>query len=570
MRAGSCARTVKEWSIAGCFAAISLACAPIRPAATVPATTIGDSRADSVDLVIAATTDVHGRIRAWDYFTDKLETVRGLSRVATIVDSLRGVAPGRVIVLDAGDLLQGNPFAYTVFLRSGKEPNAIVAAMNAIGYDAAAIGNHEFNYGVPYLDKAVSEARFPFLSSNVHKLDGSHAYKPWTIVDRAGVKVGIVAGTTPGVMIWDATNVMGRVTLGDLVPAVRKSVEEARRAGADVIVVDVHSGLDEPSSYDTVATRLPSENVAARLAREVPGIDLLLYGHSHREMKELVIGGTLLIQPKNWATSVSVAHLHLERSSGRWKLNARSADLIQAEGHAEKPAILALSQSTHDSTRAFFNTPIGTTTVEWKSDSARVKDTPIVDFVLETERKASGADLASTAVFALDASFGPGVVVGADLVHAYPYDNTLRVIRITGKQLREYLEFSSRYYTGRLTPAGGLEINPQIAGYNFDIVAGVDYTIDLRQPIGSRITLLEHQGKPVQDSDTFTFALSNYRQSGGGGYSMIAGATVLKEVQTIVPMLLVDEVKRRKELRVEDYFTLNWKIIPPPPALIPK
>jgi 2',3'-cyclic-nucleotide 2'-phosphodiesterase (5'-nucleotidase family) len=519
-----------------------------------------------MDLVIAATTDVHGRIRAYDYFTNQVERVRGLSRAATIVDSLRAAAPGRVILLDAGDLLEGNPFAYIVSHSPELKANTIIAAMNAMGYDAAAIGNHEFNYGIPYLDSSIAQARFPFLSDNTYKLDGSHAYKPWTIVERSGVKIGIIGATTPGVMLWDASNVAGRVSLGDIVPAVRKSVSEVKAAGASVVIVSVHSGLDEPSSYDTVATGVPSENVAARIASEVAGIDLLLYGHSHKEMKEKFIGSTLLMQPKNWATSVSVAHLHLVRSSGKWVTTAKSADLVQAADHLESPPILALSERAHALTLEHFSTPIGTTPVRWRSDSARVKDTPILDFVLQTELQVSGADLASSAAFSTDAAFGPGQITGAQIAHLYPYDNTLRVIRISGKQLREYLDFSSRYYTGRLTGDGRLETNPQVQGYNFDILAGADYTIDLTKPIGSRITRLNYKGAPVKDSDKFTLALSNYRQGGGGGYSMVAGSPTLSEVQTIVPEFLIEEVRLKGVLRPEDYFRHNWEIIPPHPS----
>ena len=518
-----------------------------------------------IDLIVAATTDVHGRIRAWDYLSNSAENVRGLSRVATIIDSLRAAAPGRVVLLDAGDLLQGNPFAYTVFERSGKEPNAIIASMNAMGYDAAAIGNHEFNYGVPYLDAAISEARFPFLSDNIYRPGGTHAYKPWTIVERAGVKVGVIGATTPGVMLWDAENVRGRVTLGDIVPAVRKSVAEVKEAGANVIVLSVHSGLDERSSYDTAATGIPSENVAARIAAEVPGIDLILYGHSHKEMTEKFIGGTLLIQPKNWATSVSVGHLHLEHLARGWTVTRKSAELIQAARHPESSPILALSQKIHELTVSKFNQTIGTTPVAWSGAKSRVEDTPILNFVLETERKVSGADLASAAAFATGAAFGPGPITGAQIVHLYPYDNTLRVIRITGKELRGYLDFSSRYYTGRLTPGGALETDSLVQGYNFDIVAGVNYTIDLSRPPGSRITRLTFKGRPVLDTDTFTMALSNYRQGGGGGYSMIAGEPILKEIPTIVPQMLIEEVKRRGVLRPEDYFTPSWNIVPPRP-----
>src|SRR3954471_3470258 len=297
----------------------------------------------SFDLVVATTTDAHGRVRAWDYYANKAEAVRGLAGAATIVDSVRAANPGRVILLDAGDLLQGNPLAYVAARVSRDRTNPIIAAMNAMHYDAAAIGNHEYNYGVPYLDSAVRQAQFPFLSSNTYRTDpaGIHAYKAWTIVERAGVKVGIVGATTPGVAVWDAENIRGRLRFGDIVPAVRQAVDEVRRAGADIVFVTVHSGLNEPASYDTVSTGVPSENVAARIASEVRGIDFLVYGHSHKENRGTTIGQTLLVQPKNWATSVDVAHLEVSKSSGKWLVTQRHSDLVQAAGHAENGAVVA-------------------------------------------------------------------------------------------------------------------------------------------------------------------------------------------------------------------------------------
>ncbi|HEX9310366.1 MAG TPA: metallophosphoesterase, partial [Gemmatimonadaceae bacterium] len=240
--------------------------------------------AEQVDLVIASTTDVHGRLRGWDYYANQAEAVRGLTRAATIVDSVRAANLGRVILLDGGDLLQGNPLAYVAARISRDRTNPVIAAMNAMHYDAAAIGNHEYNYGVPYLDSAVRQARFPLLSANTYRIDpaGVHAYRPWTIIERAGVKVGIVGATTPGVTLWDAQNISGRLRFGDIVPAVGEAVKEVRAAGADIVLVTVHSGLNEPASYDTATTGVPSENVAARVASEITGIDLVLYGHSHK------------------------------------------------------------------------------------------------------------------------------------------------------------------------------------------------------------------------------------------------------------------------------------------------
>jgi 2',3'-cyclic-nucleotide 2'-phosphodiesterase (5'-nucleotidase family) len=518
---------------------------------------------ESVDLVVATTTDVHGRLRAWDYYANKAEAVRGLTRAATIVDSVRAANPARVILLDAGDLLQGNPLAYAAARVSADRTNPIIAAMNAMRYDAAAIGNHEYNYGVPYLDSAVRQAKFPFLSANTYRInpDGVHAYQPWTIVERAGVKVGIVGATTPGVMVWDAANISGRLRFGDIVPAVRQAVQEARAAGADIVIVTMHSGLDEPSSYDTLTTGLPSENVAARVAREVQGIDLILYGHSHKEVRGLTIDGTLLIQPKNWATSVDIVHLVLTRSGGRWAVTSRSSDLVQAAGHREQAAVLAATDAVHRETVAYVTTPIGTTAERWRADSARLQDTPLIDFMLETERKAAGTDLASTAAFSTDVVLGPGPITIAQVAQLYPYDNTLRAVRITGKQLRDYLEFSSRYYRIPGSAAAPLTTDPQIPGYNFDIVSGVDYVIDVARQIGSRVTRLDFKGRPVRDTDTFTMALNNYRQTGGGGYAMLAGAPVVYDKQQEIRQLLIDEVRARGTLRQQDYFVPNWSLV---------
>ncbi len=514
------------------------------------------------ELVVLSTTDVHGRVRAWDYYADSAESARGLTRAATIVDSVRRADPGRVLLIDAGDLLQGNPFAYIAMKDFGSRANPIIAAMNSMRYDAAAIGNHEYNYGVPYLERAASQAHFPMLSANTYKVDGSHAFKSWVIVERAGARIGIIGATTPGVMVWDAEHVKGRLKLGDIVPAVRTAADEVRAAGASIVIVTVHSGLNEPSSYDTVTTGLPSENVAARLAREVPGIDLIIYGHSHKEQKDLHIGSTLLVQPKNWATSVGVAHLSLARNKGAWRVASSRGETIQAARHPEEAGVLTVTDATHKATLAYANNIIGSTRVAWRGDSARLKDTPLIDFILEVERKATGADLASTAAFTLDAALPAGNVTVAKIAQLYPYDNTLRAVRINGKQLREYLDFSSRFYTGRMQGSAPAT-NPEIPGYNFDIVSGVDYTLDLNRPFGARVTSLTFKGRPVQDADTFTMAINNYRQTGGGGYSMLQGAPVVYDKQQEIRQLLIDEVQRRKELTAADYFTRNWSLIYP-------
>lgn len=514
----------------------------------------------SADLVIAATTDVHGRVRGWDYYTNAPDSLRGLSRVATIVDSLRRVSPLLPVVVDAGDIIQGNPLAFVAARIDSTAPNPVIAAMNAIQYDAAVVGNHEFNYGLPYLVKAVREADFPFLASNAYTPAGDRPFRSWALSTRRGIRVAIVGATTPGSMVWDRDHLAGRLAIRDIVPEVRAGVRDARGAGADVVVVALHSGLDEPSSYDTVGTAIGSENVAARVAHEVPGIDVIVYGHSHKEMADTMIAGALLMQPKNWAQSVAIAHVGLERRNGRWHVTAKRSTIVQARGHRESPAVLGVTEAAHRAAVAYATTAIGSTTERWRADSGRVVDTPLIDFILEVERKASGAQLASTAVFDRSAAFGPGPITVAQAAALYPYDNTLRAVRITGAQLRAYLEQSARYFRKRAD--GGYDVDPQIPGFNYDVVSGVDYTIDLDRPVGQRITRLQFEGRDVGPGDTFTMALNNYRQSGGGGFSMLRDAPVVYDRQQEIRQLLIDEVRSRGTLRESDYFHSNWRLTP--------
>ena len=544
------------------------ACASAPPATPAPVAAVPVAASlpapctDTSRLVVVATTDVHGRLRGWDYELNRPDPIRGLTRAATVIDSIRDANPGRVLLLDAGDLLQGNMLAYVGARVSPDTMVGVVAAMNAMHYDASAIGNHEYNYGLPYLDRAVRQASFPFLSANTYLPDGSHAYRPYVIVERAGVRVGIVGATTPGVMVWDRDNVRGRVTLGDIVPAVRAAADSARIAGAEIVIVTVHSGLDEPSSYDTVATGLPSENVAARIARELPGLTLIVYGHSHKQNPGTTINGTRMLQAKNWAQSVGWATIPVTRctvTSGV-ATGTVTSGVIPVAGHAEQAAVLAATDDLHRRAVAYVTAPIGSTPVSWNGDSARVRDLPITDFVLEVMRKTAHADLAAGSAFTF-AGLDSGTISIADLARLYPYDNTLRAVKISGAQLRGYLEQSSRYY-GTLGDSTQPVIDPQIPGYNFDIVAGAEYTLDLSRPFGSRVTKLKFRGHDVAPSDSFTMAVNNYRQTGGGGYAMLAGAPVVFQSDSEIRILLEREVRARHVIRPRDYFRQNWQIVP--------
>ena len=524
---------------------------------------------DRVELQLLATTDVHGRLRAWDYFANVEDPSRGLSRAATIVDSVRKAAPGRVLLVDAGDLLQGNPMTYVAARIDSLAPHPVVAAMNAMRYDAAALGNHEFNYGLGILDRATSQARFPFLAANVERLDGGREYAAMRMVTRAGVKVAIIGATTPGANVWDRDHLDGRLRVHDIVRALPAQVQGARRDGADVVVVVAHSGLDGEASYDTASTGFGGENVMARVAREVPGIDVIVVGHSHREVGDTTINGVLVVQPKNWATSVSVATLALERRAGAWTVTGKRGRLVQAAGHRESPAVVKAVRRAHAAAVRYSTTVIGRTGAAWRTDSARLQDTPLIDLIQEAQLRVTGADLSVAAAFSLDARLEPGPVTVAQIARLYPYENTLKSIRLSGAQVRAFLEHSARYFVVEGDGRGGLRARPdaRIPGYNYDILAGADYTIDLSRPAGSRITALTFRGRPVADTDSFTVAINNYRAGGAGGYRMVQGAPVVREWPVEIRDLLIEEVRRRGTIEPADVFRRNWTLLPPRRAL---
>ena len=522
-----------------------------------------------ITILVAATTDVHGHLTGWDYYSSRPDTARGLSRAATIVDSLRAAAPGHVVLVDAGDMLQGTPLTYVAARRETFAVHPVFAAMNAMHYDAAAVGNHEFNYGLPFLFAAVKGATFPLLAANAYPESGAPPFRGRTIIEREGARIALIGATTPGSNAWDRDNLSGRLTIGAIVPAVRAQVDSARREHATVIVVVVHTGLGEPSSYDTVATRLPSENVAAEIARAVPGIDLIVYGHSHKQMADTLIAGTLLMQPKNWAQSVAVAELHLESVDGGWRVASKQSSLIQSAGHVENAAVVSAAAPGHEAAKKYVAMAIGSTDARWSTDSGRVVDTPLADFILEVERTTAKSDLASTAVFDVGAKIDSGPVTVGEIARLYPYENTLSAVRITGAQLKSYLEYSARYYGTFGT--GEPPVHTDVPGYNFDVVSGADYTIDLSRPVGSRITSLSVRGKPVRAGDSFTLALNNYRRSGGGGYAMLKDAPQVYTSTAEIRDLLIAEVERRKRIAPSDYFHRNWSIVPAaaiPPAYV--
>ena len=521
---------------------------------------------DTVHLVIAATTDVHGRVLGWDYVRDTAAP-GGLSRVATLLETLRAQHPDRVVLLDAGDLIQGNPFAAYFAKTDRRRPHPVIDALNAMGYDAATPGNHEFDFGVDVLLDAARDATFRYVSANITTgATDSLLFPAFAVLPRGGVRVGITGFTTPGVMKWDRAQLAGRARVHPIIPRASAVLNALTTAGADLRIVLVHSGLGGPSSYDT--TGIGPEDVAAQLAGVTPKPDLVIVGHSHREIRDTVIGGVHFVQPRNWAQSLAVVHVWMVKrrdgEGGGYAVAQVRAELLPAGSVPELPRLARRVGESHERVRNWAGEPLGTAGPGFSARYARAQDTPLLDFINEVQRRKTGADLSATAAFDVAAGFPAGEVRLRDVAGVYPYENTLRAIRISGEQLRAFLEHASRYY--RVYEPGRRIINDNVPGYNFDVVSGANYQIDLTQQVGRRISALTVRGRPVAPNDSFTLALNSYRQEGGGGYDMLRESYVTYDRGEDIRDLLVEEIRRAGRLDSAAWFRPNWSLIEPAAA----
>ena len=513
--------------------------------------------ADTARVIIVATTDVHGNATAWDYALER-PFQGGLTRAATIVDSLRRLYPEQVVLVDAGDMLQGSPFA-AFLAHEPRTPHPFVAAMNAMGYDAATPGNHDFDFGVPFLESTAAGAKFSYVSGNIWTVPADTLLFPSHAVIRRGpIRVAVGGFTTPGVMLWDREQLAGKIRVSPIAGAAQ-AVARSMRLDADLSVMIVHSGLGPPATYDT--TGIGPENDAGALARLADAPDLVVVGHSHRELRDSVIGRTHFTQPNFWAQSLSVTHVLLERSgSGRWKVVSVNPQLIPLADVPVNQRINNLLAGPSEDARRWLGTPIGRATAAMPARYGRAGPTPLINFIQSVQRQKTGAQLSVTSDFRLEGGISEGDVSRAEIAGIYPYENTLKAIRITGAQLRVYLEQSAKYYTLR---DGKIGIDGSIAGYNFDIVSGVAYDIDLSQPVGSRIRNLRYKGADVAPADSFTMAINSYRATGAGGYGVVVGAPVVYDRGEGIRDLLVAAVEQKKVLDPLEYSEKEWRIIPP-------
>ena len=522
----------------------------------------GQTAAQRVHIVVLGTTDLHGNILPIDYYTDKPDN-RGLAKVATLIKQVRKDNPN-VVLVDSGDTIQGTPLAYFHNKKNNTPPNPMMLSMSALKYDAMAVGNHEYNFGLKVLEKARGEASFPWLSANTYDEGTTRThYRPYIIKEVAGVRVGILGLTTPGVPTWENKPNYAGLEFHEPLPEAKKWVPVLRdKERADVVLIAMHMGVEEDLRTGQLNPgSVLNENQAITIARNVPGVDVIFMGHTHRDVPDLFVNNVLLTQANHWGRHLARADLYLDKVGDKWRMAARSARTIPVDDKVEADSEVAkLVEPYHKETQTWLSTPIGESAAELTATEARFKDTAILDLIQRVQTDVGKADVSMAAVFNLQARIPKGKVTVREMAGLYVYENTLVVLEVTGQQLKDALEHSAKYYRPFEEGKTLAElVDDKIPAYNFDIAEGVTYEINIRKPFGQRIEKLQFKGKPLTPTQKLRLATNNYRVNGGGGYTMYKNAPVVYRSGEEIRELIIDWVERNKTIPVEP--TNNWKIV---------
>lgn len=468
---------------------------------------------------IIATSDVHGTVLPTQY-SNGLSINQGIARLSTLIQSLRD---GNTLLVDNGDAIQGSPLTRHHYRFYPAEINPMTKAMKQLKYDYINLGNHDFNYGQEALNLHLEQLGVPCLCANVKKggIPFGVSYAVQTVDDVKLAFFGIVTSYTPN---WESKENIEGLEFMDAYESAKKTVEYLKKfEQPDYIICLYHGGFERDLTTGELLEEDRGENQGYRILKEIRDIDILISGHQHRSLSGKLFN-TIYTQTMDKGKEVALIDIYPEN-------HHIESHILQNDMKAD-PQFESLIEKEEEETQQWLDTVVGESKVDLSIQDTfktRLEKAPIVTFINKIQMETTGAQLASSSIYDGAIGFGKTITM-RDIVSTYIYDNTVVVKELTGKQLKEYLEKCASYWTlkGNDIQISPNFIYPKLMHYNYDMVDGIDYTIDLSMPVGERITQLIYQGNDIQPEDHFTIALNSYRAAGGGDFDMIKDAKVIQ------------------------------------------
>ncbi|GEO68080.1 bifunctional metallophosphatase/5'-nucleotidase [Levilactobacillus spicheri] len=497
-------------------------------------------------LTILSTSDTHGYVFPTNYVKKGSHQGFGLARAATVLAREQAAAEGPVVTIENGDFLEGSPLAYYVArVQAARDPEPLMNIYNQIDYDCGILGNHEFNYGQAYLQAAIHDARRQILCANILDHNGDPEYgRPYTILEKDGLKIGVLGLTTQAVYKWEkATNIDG-LQFESAYIAAKKYVPILRKL-ADVVVVCYHGGFERDLATGEPNDIHVGENEAYHMLQDIPGIDALVTGHQHRQIATSVFD-TPITQPGFRGQAIGKITLDLHRDAdGQVTVTNYDTALVSAADAPLDEKVIDAATGLNNQVAHWLDQPLGHINGDMTftdPEDARRHETPYIEFIQRVQMATMGADISATALFSNEARGFENPITMRNIMTNYVYPNGLSLLNITGADLRAALEVSARYFSiidGKIgvNPAF---IHPKHRQYNYDMYEGIDYRLNIAQPMGHRVENLTYHGQPVRDDQPLRIVLNQYRAVGGGHYGMFGANKIIAESQSAMSELIAD------------------------------
>ncbi|MBU3114085.1 bifunctional metallophosphatase/5'-nucleotidase [Clostridium lacusfryxellense] len=517
-------------------------------------------------LTILETSDVHGSILPINY-SDNSYSNCGLAALSTIIRDQRKINKNTLLI-DNGDMLQGTAITYFHAKINNDIKNPMIEVMNLMGYDVAVIGNHEFNYGRVYLEDAIKLSNFPWICANITKKTNGESFtsKPYIIKTfDNGLKVGILGLTTKYIPNWENPETIEDLNFEDVVESASKWLDIMKRQeNTDVNIVSYHGGFERDLETGEPSEKLTGENQAYELCKKVNNMDVLLTGHQHRIIENILVNGVLVLQTGYNARSIGKVSIELTKKSGKWSISSKESSTINANGVHVDTRIVDCVNNIETKTQAWLDTPMG----DIEGDmiikdpfEARLKDNAYAEFINNVQMDAAKVDISNTAIFDNHCKGFKNNVTMRDIIANYKYPNTLKVISLKGADIKAALEKSAQYFS---MVDGNLQVSmngkyPKVHHYNYDMWEGIEYVIDVSKPINSRITKINYKNNPLNMEEDYAVVMNNYRAGGGGDYLMFKGKPILKDIPIDMAELIANYILVRKTVKVA--LNNNWKVI---------